>query len=152
RAFFVWASIANLMVISIAWGALAGRFTGDQAYRLYGLVAAGGTLGAVVGSALARLLARHAGPTWVMLLAAGFFEAGLLAAGRLFLPSNPTDAEDSARGEAESIAEGRRPLYQAGLGLWTFLFTTTSAFVYMEQARIVDASIADPSDRTAFFA
>src|SRR5262249_50417647 len=93
RAFFVWASIAHLMVISIAWGALAGRFTGDQAHRLYGLVAAGGTLGAVVGSALAGLLATHAGPTWLMLLAVGFFEAGLLAARRLFLPSNPADTE-----------------------------------------------------------
>lgn len=152
RAFFVWASIANLLVISIAWGSLAGRFTSDQAHRLYGLIAAGGTLGAVVGSALAGQLAVHAGPTWLMLFAVGFFEAGQLAARRLLLPSSPTDGDSRSGAEAGSPAESRRPLYQMGLGLWTFLFTTTSAFVYMEQARIVDASIGDPSDRTAFFA
>ena len=27
RVFFVWASVANLLVVSIAWGSLAGRFT-----------------------------------------------------------------------------------------------------------------------------
>jgi AAA family ATP:ADP antiporter len=32
------------------------------------------------------------------------------------------------------------------------LFTTSSAIVYMEQARIVHATLADPSARTAFFA
>ena len=53
RAFFVWASIANLLVVSIAWGSLAGRFTSDQAHRLYGFIAAGGTLGAIAGSSLA---------------------------------------------------------------------------------------------------
>ena len=44
RAFFVWASIANVLVVSVAWGALAGRFNSDQAHRLYGLIAAGGTI------------------------------------------------------------------------------------------------------------
>jgi AAA family ATP:ADP antiporter len=39
-----------------------------------------------------------------------------------------------------------------GLGLWTLLFTTTSAFVYLEQARIVDAAIRAPAAQTAFFA
>src|SRR5262249_40715108 len=37
RAFFVWASISNLLIVSIAWGSLAGRFSSDQAHRLFGL-------------------------------------------------------------------------------------------------------------------
>ena len=39
-----------------------------------------------------------------------------------------------------------------GLGLWTLLFTISSAFVYLEQARIVHAAISEPALRTAFFA
>lgn len=152
RTFFVWASIANLLVVSIAWGSLAGRFTSDQAQRLYGLIAAGGTLGAVVGSSLAGVLAVHAGPTWLMLFAVGFFEIGLLASRRLHRTAVAADPGSSTRVEADASPEAGRPLYQMGLGFWTFLFTTTSAFVYMEQARIVNASIGDPSDRTAFFA
>lgn len=152
RAFFVWASIANLLVVSIAWGSLAGRFNSDQAHRLYGLIAAGGTLGAVVGSSLAGLLAARAGPTWLILLAVGFFEAGLLASRRLLRPADATCTEPARSAESNGASEARRPLYQMGLALWTFLFTTTSAFVYMEQARIVDASIGDAAERTAFFA
>ena len=155
RAFFVWASIANLLVVSIAWGSLAGRFTSDQAHRLYGLIAAGGTLGAIVGSSLAGLLAVPAGPTWLMLLAAGFLEAG--AAGRPAACSEPSISTGSRHGtptarRADAPRGGRPSLYLLGLGLWTLLFTTTSAFVYMEQARIVNASISDPAARTAFFA
>ena len=79
RAFFVWASVANLLVVSIAWGSLAGRFTTDQAHRLFGLIAAGGTLGAIVGSALAGLLAVPVGTTPLLLSAVAFLELGLLA-------------------------------------------------------------------------
>jgi AAA family ATP:ADP antiporter len=153
RAFFVWASIANLLVVSIAWGSLAGRFSSDQAHRLYGLIAAGGTLGAVLGSSLAGLLAVRLGPTYLILLAVGFLELGLLAARRLFRPFDGVESADR-----EPIGPGGEPrdeprrLYMLGLALWTLLFTTTSAFVYVEQARIVDAAIGDAADRTAFFA
>jgi AAA family ATP:ADP antiporter len=152
RAFFVWASIANLLVVSIAWGSLAGRFNSDQAHRLYGLIAAGGTLGAVVGSSLAGLLAMRAGPTWLILLAAGFLEVGLLSARRLFRAADLVHSNPGGPAGTEAPPCDDRRLYMLGLGLWTLLFTATSAFVYMEQARIVDASISDAAARTAFFA
>ena len=87
-----------------------------------------------------------------MLFAVGFLEAGVLAGRRLLDPSLRIDRESPPQPEAGAPAEAGRPYFQMGLGLWTFLFTTTSAFVYMEQARIVDASIGDAADRTAFFA
>ena len=83
RAFFIWASVVNLLVVSIAWGTLAGRFASEQAHRLFGLIAAGGTLGAIGGSALAGLLARHVGTTTLLLSAAAFLELGRLACRRL---------------------------------------------------------------------
>jgi AAA family ATP:ADP antiporter len=152
RAFFVWASIANLLVVSIAWGSLAARFNSDQAHRLYGLIAAGGTLGAIFGSSLAGLVAMRAGPTWLILLAAAFLEVGLLAARRLLGPSDRLDPDSPGPNGTAALRDDAGRLYMFGLGLWTLLFTTTSAFVYLEQARIVDASIVDAAARTAFFA
>jgi ATP:ADP antiporter, AAA family len=155
RVFFVWASVTNLVVVSIAWGSLAGRFTCEQAHRLFGLIAAGGTLGAIAGSSLAGLLAVSAGPNWLMLLAAGFLELGLLAARRLRRLSLGSDAEPERPADDDTSRADRRPsrqYYLIGLGLWTLLFTTTSALVYLEQARIVNASISDPAAQTAFFA
>ncbi len=155
RAFFVWASVSNLLVVSIAWGSLAGRFTSDQAHRLFGFIAAGGALGAISGSTLAGLLAMPMGPLSLMLPAAGFLELALLAARRLFAPSSSPEPEPSSPLGDDSTQHDKRPkrsLYLVGLGLWTLLFTISSAFIYMEQARIVEGSIASPAARTAFFA
>jgi AAA family ATP:ADP antiporter len=155
RAFFVWASVSNLLVVSIAWGSLAGRFNGDQAHRLFGFIAAGGALGAICGSALAGLLAMPAGPLALLLPAAGFLELALLAARRLFPPSGTPEADSNHRPAADGTLKDGRPKrsrYMAGLGLWTLLFTISSAFIYMEQARIVEGAIGDPAARTAFFA
>jgi AAA family ATP:ADP antiporter len=159
RAFFVWASVANLVVVSIAWGLLAGLFSTDQAHRLFGFISAGGTVGAVAGSSLAGLLAVVAGPAWLLLVAVAFLEVGLLAARRLFWPESRAgaarDLDSISPDEAASHRGGEkrgRSLYLAGLGAWTLLFTATSALVYLEQARIVQASIHTPAARTAFFA
>ena len=155
RAFFVWASVSNLIIVSIAWGALAWRFSCEQAHRLFGLVAAGGTLGAIVGSSLASVLAVSIGPTWLMLIAVVFCETALLAARRLFEPSISFDAVKNRSADADAVHGYRQPspkLYLVGLGLWTLLFTASSALVYLEQARIVGASISDPASQTAFFA
>ncbi len=155
RAFFVWASVSNLLVVSIAWGSLAGRFTSDQAHRLFGFIAAGGALGAISGSTLAGLLAMPMGPLSLMLPAAGCLELALLAARRLFQSSSRPDAGSNPLPAADSTQHDERPkrsFYLVGLGLWTLLFTISSAFIYMEQARIVEGSIRNPAARTAFFA
>ena len=82
RAFFILASVANLLVVSIAWGSLVCRFSTDAAHRLFGFIAAGGTLGAIAGSARGGVLAVPAGPTPLILVAIGFLEVSLLAARR----------------------------------------------------------------------
>ncbi len=155
RLFFVWASVTNLLIVSIAWGSLAGRFTSDQARRLFGLIAAGGALGGIAGSALAGVVGRLAGPAPLMLPAVLFLEIGHRAGRRTLAPAVDSRAASEpareVRAEPPRSTAGDR-IYLVCLGLWTLLFTTTSAFVYLEQARIVEASIGDPAVRTAFFA
>lgn len=154
RLFFVWASISNLLLVSVAWGSLAGRFSSGQAARLFGFISAGGTLGAIAGSSLAGALARAGGPALLLPGAALCFELGLLASRGLFRGEMPTDAGPCASDRDAPGPPARPPFdpYLAGLGLWTLLFTSSSAFVYMEQARIVNAAIADPAVRTSLFA
>jgi AAA family ATP:ADP antiporter len=155
RLFFVWASVTNLLIVSIAWGSLAGRFSSDQARRLFGLIAAGGALGGIVGSALAGVVGRFAGPAPLILPAVLFLEIGLRAGRRTLTPAGRS-TENSEPAHEASAAPSRSNsgdgVYLVCLGLWTLLFTSTSAFVYLEQARIVEASIHDPAVRTAFFA
>ena len=148
RAFFVWASVYNLFVVSVVWGAMASRFRPEQARRLFGFLAAGGTLGAIVGSSLAASLAARLGPANLLLLTIAFLELGLFAARRAGEVSRAfRDPEPSFE-----AASSRRSPYVLGLALNVLCFTITSACVYLEQAKIVGAAFSDPADRTALFA
>src|SRR5581483_5165997 len=55
-AFFVWVSVFNLFVVSVFWSLMADLFTPEQAARLFGVVSAGGTSGALAGTALTAVL------------------------------------------------------------------------------------------------
>lgn len=148
RVFFVWASVYNLFVVSVVWGAMADRFRPDQARRLFGFLAAGGTLGAIVGSTLAATLAGRVGPANLLLLTIAFLELGLFAARRAGAACMRVDEIAAPRESAPS----RRSPYLIGLALNVLCFTITSACVYLEQARIVASAFADPAERTALFA
>ncbi|HEY6618751.1 MAG TPA: hypothetical protein VIY68_04335, partial [Steroidobacteraceae bacterium] len=46
-AFYVWVSTFNLLTISVFWSLMADIFSSDQAKRLFGFIAAGGTVGTI---------------------------------------------------------------------------------------------------------
>ena len=52
QVFFVWMSVFNLFVVAVFWSFVADIFSAHQAYRLFGIVALGGTLGAITGPLL----------------------------------------------------------------------------------------------------
>ncbi len=56
RVFYVWSAVFNLFVVSVFWSLLADLLGPGSARRLYGPIAAGGTVGAVVGPLLTRSL------------------------------------------------------------------------------------------------
>src|ERR1700744_54717 len=72
-AFYVWVSTFNLLIISVFWTFMADIFSRAQAKRLFGFIAAGGTIGGIVGPAIATFLAKSVGNNGLMLIAAGGF-------------------------------------------------------------------------------
>jgi AAA family ATP:ADP antiporter len=56
QVFFVWMSVFNLFVVAVFWSFVADIFNAEQAYRLFGIVALGGTLGAIAGPLLTKWL------------------------------------------------------------------------------------------------
>lgn len=72
-AYFTWFSVANLFVISVFWSLMADLFSAEQATRLFGVIAAGGSLGAILGPVITRLLAPVVGVSGLLLIAAGGF-------------------------------------------------------------------------------
>ncbi len=59
RVFFIWISIYNLFVVSIFWALIVDIFNSEQGKRLFGFIAAGATIGAIVGSGVTASLARY---------------------------------------------------------------------------------------------
>ena len=98
-AFFIWVSVFNLFVVSVFWSFMSDIFTTDQAKRLYGIIAAGGTCGALAGPGFTALLVERIGVPQLMLISA------LLLGGRSWrscgcCPGPPSDAASIARSGA----------------------------------------------------
>ncbi|MGZ6970544.1 MAG: NTP/NDP exchange transporter [Thermoanaerobaculia bacterium] len=163
RFFFVYASVFNLLVVSVFWGFLADLFRSEQAKRLFGFIGLGGTVGGIAGGAVTVALARRIGPVPLLLVAAALFEAGVLCLHRLAgVYRVDAGAAERATGHGDGAPPGTGALsgltlfaksrYLLGIAAFLLLFTVGSTFLYLAQARIVRTSFADAGARTAFFA
>jgi len=52
RSFFVFVSVYNLFVVSLFWSLMADLFSKSQSQRLFPVIAAGGTTGAIAGPSI----------------------------------------------------------------------------------------------------
>src|SRR5689334_14942740 len=78
-AFYVWLSTFNLLIISVFWSLMADIFSSAQAKRLFGFIAAGGTVGTISAPAFTTLFVNSVGTNTLLLIsAAGFTITGLL--------------------------------------------------------------------------
>jgi AAA family ATP:ADP antiporter len=153
RAFFVWASVFNLLAVTLAWALMADVFSHAQGIRLFGLIGGGGTLGGLAGSLASALLVPHVGIAATLLVSAALLEAGVRCIDRI--------AADAPADRARAYAEGgvlrwalralTTPFF-LGVCAYLALFTFTSTAIYFEQASIVRATIADTAARTEAFA
>ena len=71
RTFYVWLSVFNLFVVSIFWSFMADVFRPGQATRLFGFIMAGGSIGAMAGPSVTRLVVNSHGASGVMLISVG---------------------------------------------------------------------------------
>jgi AAA family ATP:ADP antiporter len=158
-AFFIWVSVFNLFVVSVFWSFMADLFSTEQARRLYGLIAAGGTAGAIAGPTLSALLAAPLGPVNLLLVSAGLLLAAVLCIQRLgrWAVTRGSVARDRAEEPiGGSIWSGihlvARSPYLLGICLYVVLYTMTSTSLYFQQVEIVPQALSTPEERTRLFA
>jgi AAA family ATP:ADP antiporter len=166
KVFFVWISVFNLFAVSVFWSFMADLYASEQGKRLYGFIAAGGSLGALLGPILAATLAEPIGRANLLLIAAILLEAAIFCAMRLetaaaalkevsavpaAVSAKPADAALGG-GWLSGIAMILRSPYLAGIATWVALLSLAGTFLYFQQAGIVAALTDDPNRRTAIFA
>ncbi|WP_260294181.1 NTP/NDP exchange transporter [Sedimenticola hydrogenitrophicus] len=168
RAFFIWASVFNLFVVSVFWSFMADIYSNRQARRLFGFIAAGGTVGALAGPALTTLLVQPLGARNLLLVSALLLSWAIICIARLSAWSEAHPADDRTADDGTTTAAADDPLlggsiwagitlvvrspYLLGICLLMLLFTTLATFLYLMQAQIVRDAFGDSAQRTAVFA
>ncbi|WP_455234667.1 NTP/NDP exchange transporter [Thiogranum longum] len=164
RAFFIWASVFNLFVVSVFWSFMADIFSNEQAKRLFGFVAAGGSAGALLGPVLTAGLAVPLGPNNLLLISALFLGWAVICVQRLarWQQSGEGEAARAGGSAAAERAIGGSPFagislvvrspYLLGICVLMLLFTTLATFLYFQQAQIIRDSFSGSEQRTAVFA
>jgi ATP:ADP antiporter, AAA family len=177
--FYVWFSVFNLFVTMVFWAMMADRWSLEQSKRLFGVLAVGGTVGAIFGPWLASRLAEPLGTATLLPIAVGFLGLAVVAAWTLAwlqpqpprVPRSDPDAEpdagpgatgeDHAPGVDEreiiggSAWEGfRRALrhpYLLGISGYVLILTILATFLYFTRLQMVAALGDDLDLRTAWF-
>ncbi len=169
RAFFILASVFNLFVVSVFWSFMADLYSNAQARRLFGFIAAGGTVGALAGPALTALLVQPFGAKNLLLVSAAFLLWTIVCITKLSVWSATQTADQvpvsqrpvNRPAQQEELIGGgvwsgftlvMRSPYLLGICLLMLLFTTLATFLYFMQAQIIRDAFTDSAQRTAVFA
>ncbi len=157
--FFVWLSVFNLFAVSVFWSLMADLFDRAQAARLFGVIAAGGSCGALAGPVLVVALVPQLGAGGMLLMAAFLLLLSLAAMMKLIAwgRRNPRSGEPAAE-EAlgGSILAGARAAlsspYLLAICAWLFCYTVLPTALYFLQVEIVPQAIPERAEQVRFFA
>ena len=162
RAFYVWLSVMNLFVISIAWSLMADLFSPDQGHRLFGQIAAGASLGGLVGPVLSGVLVGTLGEAGLLYLSTVLLLSTLVCARYLMGWRDRQGDMTPAAAASNRLRIGgsawagltlilRSPFLLA-IALFVVFIATANTFLYFEQARIVAETFTDRTEQTRVFA
>jgi AAA family ATP:ADP antiporter len=160
--FYVWISVLNLMLVSIFWSFLLEMFSSEQTKRLFGFIAAGGTLGALVGPLTTRFAAESVGSGGILYIGAAGFVGAIVCQRILLGIWKPVAAAQATSAGATDRGLGGNPFagisivlkspYLLGIALFIVLLSAANTILYFEQLRIVEETFPDRNERTEVFA
>ena len=175
RFFFIWLSVFNLFVVSVFWSFMTDLYRPTQSKRLFGVVAVGGTLGALLGSTITTGLVGVLGAVNLLLVSALFLEIAARACGAL--DRHETRLAEEARAEAAELGHGEpspdpsphgadviggglgdgvrhvlRSPYLLGIAALMLMYTIAATFLYFQRIDIVSRVFEDdPAGRIRLF-
>ena len=160
RVFYVWTTVFNMFVVSVFWSFMADIWREEEGRRLFGVIAAGGSLGGIAGPLAAHALVGTVGPAGLTLIAAALL-AGTVAAivllgrenrgvaGRgatVALPEEPVGGAILA-----GLTRLVRSPFMLGIAALVALSSLLGMFVYIEMAKSAASEFASAAERTAYF-
>lgn len=165
QIFYVWFSVFNLFVTMLFWALMADRFSLEQSKRIFGVIAAGGTIGAIFGSWLASVLAKPLGAPALLLISAAFLVMAVLSAWGV--AKVQPDHATAATGDAQANGDGRaviggspwegfrtalRSPFLLGISAYVLILAVLATFIYFTRLQMVAALGDDVDMRAGVFA
>lgn len=158
KTFYIWVTVFNLFAVSVFWSFMVDLWNKEQAKRLFGFIAAGGTLGALAGPTLTAVSVKSIGVPALLLLSAGFMVCCVIIIvwlGRRGAASGAITADEEVA-MGGSLWDGLKLVATKPLLLWLcalmLLLACLGTVMYFEQQRLVATAFAKPAERTQFFA
>jgi AAA family ATP:ADP antiporter len=156
QIFYIWCNVYSFFVVSIFWVVIINLFRGKDAANVFGVIAAGGSLGAFLGSEISKQLASTFNDSGIIfftliaiLVLVGALIMGLFLLNRL---SNVQGVNEAAGG---SSMDGLRNLISSSqirsIGLYMYLWTAMMTIHWVTSIDIVNSWSSDGGDRIVFF-
>ena len=160
KSFYVRVSVFSLFHISVFWSFMSDLFSKEQAGRLFSIIAAGASVGGLVGPSIPSFFSASLGTDNLMLIASLMLLIPIPII--FYLKSLKVSDLDNKEPELQAPrgAIGGNPFagfkmffsnpYLLAIGLFIFLYTGISSFVYFELKNLLSA-LSRP-ERTAVWA
>ena len=161
RIFFVWVSVFNLFVVSVFWSFMADIYTREQGRRLFGVITAGGSVGALIGGMITSSLVTTIGFHQLIPLAAAVLLGALICIHRLKDWVHLEHGDDIDRTVESDRALGGNAFaglthlfssnYFLAIALLSVIASLLGTALYMFRAELIETAILSPDARTQFF-
>lgn len=161
RVFYVWVSIFNLFAFSSAWSLIADIFTKEASQRLFGIIAAGASLGSIAGASSVKFFIIHIGASKLVFASVLLLVLGVVLKSTMIRELGKFESKESLSRFDKTIG-AKNPFvgfaliikspYLLALCAFILLLTSVSTFLYMEQARIIREFFPTREARIAAFA
>jgi AAA family ATP:ADP antiporter len=162
-AYYWWFSVVNLFMISVFWSLMVDVFAPAQATRLFALIAAGGSSGAIIGPLVTRATVGRVGVSGLLLVAAAGF---LMVIALVHLLMREKRRLQSAHAEVQastldhhlsgSAWDGFRVLFSSAYAmnqaLFMLLMTWIATIAYFLQTDLITRSYSGIAARTVALA
>lgn len=156
--FFVWVNCFGVIAPVQAWSFANSLFDTRQAKRLFGLVAAGASVGAIAGGLMATYLVGIVGGTVNMMLVLAaliLIAAAIVVTASLRIPRRGTPgrrAKSARHPFVESLRQIRASRYLALMATLVFLVAIVTQWTAFQLSLVADERFAgDPDKLTVFF-
>jgi len=164
RAFYVWCQIYSFFVVSVFWVAIINFFKSEDAKRLFGIISAGGSLGAFCGSSIARYFSTEIcgsssisewGPFSLVIFSVLFLLIAIFLS-YSFKSTNEINKQNQEATIGGSSLDAFKSLLNEPviryLSFYIILWTGLMTVAWMISLGIVEDWSSDSCQRTAFFA